>query len=576
VAAAALAVGCAPPGEDAPDGGSDGAAAETTGGAAAGAAKHAAHGHGPARPDGWEAGTTPLLEDIGEIHRPVTTDEPRAQRYFDQGLTLHYAFNHAAAARSFREAAHLDPACAMCWWGYALTLGPNINAGMEPGAAEEAIAAMARAREASDGATPVERALVRALAARYEAPSPADRSGLDSAYAGAMMELAARFEEDADLAILAAEALMVTSPWDYWRGDGTPKPVARRFLPLLERAMALAPGNPGGNHLYIHAVEAVHPERGVEAARRLEGLVPVAGHLVHMPGHIYIRVGRYAETVEANRRAIRADSVFARRMGLAGGVYELAYVPHNHHFLWAAATMMGRGELALEAARELAAEVDTARMREEGLTTLQHYWVSPLYARARFGRWDEILALDPFAEDLVYPNAVRSYTRALALVRKDRLSAAERELGELERALEDPALERVTVWGINATGDLMAIARDVVAGELAAARGRYDEAVRHLRRGVEREDALVYDEPPPWHHPVRQVLGAVLLEAGRPVEAEEVYREDLARFPANGWSLYGLSEALEAQGREREAEEARRRFREAWARADVTLTRSTL
>jgi tetratricopeptide (TPR) repeat protein len=516
----------------------------------------------------------PLLDGLGDHHHEVTTDVPEAQRFFDQGLILAFAFNHAEAARSFREAQRLDPGCAMCYWGEALVLGPNINAAMDPADAPEAWAALQRARELAPNVSERELAYIDALSERYTPEAPEDRSPLDRAYAEAMGEVTAQHPDDLDAQVLYAEALMDTTPWDYWQPDGEPKPVTATILATLDTVLDRAPDHPMANHLYIHAVEAERPELGLEEAVRLEDLVPGAGHLVHMPAHIYIRTGRYHEASRANQRAIEADERYLDQVD-AQGAYPLGYVPHNYHFLWSTATLEGRSEQAIQTAREMAALVDTSLMRERGLTTLQHYWITPLYALVRFGRWDEILDRAEPADDLVYPRGVWHYARGMALTRKGEFDAARHELSALRRLTDDPALEWVTVWDINKSRHILDIATHALAGELAAAAGELDAAIASLERAVEREDALNYDEPPTWHYPTRQSLGAVLLQAGRPAEAAEIYRQDLDAFPENGWSLFGLLEALRRQGQADEVADVERRFREAWRHADVTLTSSS-
>lgn len=517
--------------------------------------------------------SAPLLDGLGSHHHPITTDSPKAQRFFDQGLVLAFGFNHPEAARSFREAQRLDPGCAMCYWGEALVLGPNINASMDPTANPQAYAALQRARELADNATEREQAYIRALSERYAPVAPEDRSALDQAYAEAMGRVAARYPDDLDAQVLYAEALMDTTPWAYWQPDGTPKPITETILTTLEAVLERAPEHPMANHLYVHAVEARHPERGLDEAERLKDLVPGAGHLVHMPSHIYIRTGDYHAATMANQRAIKADKHYLEQVD-AQGAYRLVYVPHNYHFLWASATFEGRSALAIGAARDMAQLVDTELMREHGLTALQHYWITPLYALVRFGHWDEILAWPKPAEDLVYPRGVWHYARGMAFTRKGEFDAARGELAALRELTEDPRLKWVTVWDINKSRHILEIATYAVAGELAAAIGDFDAAVATLKQAVEQEDALNYDEPPTWHYPMRQSLGAVLLEAGRPAEAAAVYRHDLDHFPNNGWSLFGLLQALRRQGKAEEARDVERRFREAWRYADVTLTAS--
>ena len=520
-----------------------------------------------------EGRLAPRLDNLGDFHRPITTADPMAQRYFDQGLILAYAFNHAEAERAFREAARRDPKCAMCYWGIALVLGPNINAAMEADAVSPAYEAMQHALDCAEHATEKEQAFIHALAQRY-APQPTDdRAALDAAFAEAMRDVLERYPDDDDAATLFAESLMDTTPWNYWTPDGKPRPGTQEVLTALERVMARNPKHPGANHLYIHAVEAAHPERGIAAADRLRDLVPGAGHLVHMPGHIYIRVGRYHDAVIANERAIAADQEYITQCH-AQGLYPIGYMPHNRHFLWAAATMEGQSKRAIDAARHMAMHQDQSLMREPGFGTLQHYWITPVYALVRFGKWDEILADPKPAEDLLYPTGVWHYARGMAFLRKGRLEEANQALAQLAAVAADPALESVTIWEINTTASLLKIATDVLAGELAAAKGHVDEAVRHLEAAVAQQDALTYDEPPPFHYSVRQSLGAVLLEGGHPARAEQVYREDLTTYPENGWSLFGLRESLLAQGKTQQAEDVRQRFEQAWRYADVTLASS--
>ena len=522
------------------------------------------------RADGPRA---PLFADLGDHSHEVTTDSELAQRYFDQGLVLAFGFNHAEAHRSFLQAAELDPDCAMAWWGAAWVLGPNINAAMDPARAPEAWDLLQKAQDAAGNVTARERAYVEALAERYGPEPRDDRTGRDRAFAAAMGRVAADHPDDLDAQVLHAESLMDTTPWDYWQPDGEPKEVTRRILAILEDVLRRAPDHPLANHLLVHVVEAERPVRGLEEARRLEDLVPGAGHLVHMPSHIYIRLGRYHDATAANLRAIAADRRYLEQVD-AQGVYRLAYVPHNYHFGWATATLEGRSELALRLAREMAAAVDRDAMRRRPLTTLQHYWITPLYALVRFGKWDEVLAREEPAEDLVYPRAVRRYARGMAFARKGDLEAARAELARLDELRAHPDLEWVTVWDINKSRHILEIARHALAGEIHAAAGDFPAAVAALETAVEREDALNYDEPPTWHYPTRQSLGAVLLQAGRPARAAEVYREDLARFPDNGWSLFGLLTALRRQGEAGAARELEPRLREAWRHADVVLTAS--
>jgi hypothetical protein len=383
-----------------------------------------------------------------------------------------------------------------------------------------------------------------------------------------------RYPDDLDAATLFAEALMDTMPWQYWTKDGEPKPETGELLATLESILERNPDHPGANHMYIHAVEASpNPDRGIASADRLRNLVPGAGHLVHMPSHIYIRVGRYHDAVLANQRAIEADQDYITQCH-AQGLYPLGYMPHNHHFLLASAAIAGESELAIQAAHHTAAMADQKMMREPGYGTLQHYYSIPLYTLAKFGKWDEILAEPAPAEDLKYPTGVWHYARGLAFTAKGQPQEAAQELAQLKAIAADPSLEKVTIWDINTSSSLLNIASEVLAGELAAKQGDYENAIAYLETAVSLEDNLNYDEPPPWLSPVRESLGAVLLEAGRAAEAERVYREDLKRFPENGWSLYGLAQSLRVQGKAEEARTVQARFEKAWKYGDATLSAS--
>ncbi len=516
----------------------------------------------------------PLLQNLGTHVHPVSTKSPLAQRYFNQGLILHYSFNHAEALRSFEAAAKADPECAMAHWGAALTLGPNINAGMDKESVPIAWEHLSKALALSVKSSERERAYVQALAKRYDKDPNADRSKLDEAYADAMRDLAKRFPDDSDAGALCAEALMVLHPWDFWTRDGKIKPWTEEITNLLETVMAAEPNHPGACHLYIHAVEASRTaNRATAAADRLRHLVPGAGHMVHMPSHIYIRTGRYADGSEANEAAIKADQDYVSQCH-AQGIYPLAYMPHNWHFLWACATLEGRSERAIEAARTMADRVDSKTMRGPGMSTLQHYKATPILAYARFGKWDAILGEPEPEKDLPYLRSVWHYARGLAFTRTGKLAEADAELAKLRAFAEDPTMKQFSVWDINYGDKLLGIASAVVEAEIAAARKSWEPAIAALRRAVEMEDSLRYDEPSTWHHPVRQILGAVLLEAGKPKEAEEAYRQDLLEYPENGWSLFGLHLALKAQGKTFESEKLKGRFDLAFKRADVVLKSS--
>jgi tetratricopeptide (TPR) repeat protein len=519
----------------------------------------------------------PLLNNLGQHHHPISTDSALAQRYFDQGLILAYGFNHAEAVRSFQQAATLDPNCAICYWGLAYVVGPNINAAMEDEAVPTAYEAIQQAIALSQAhGSDREKAYIQALAKRYSPEPMEDRAALDIAYAKAMNQVAEQYPDDLDAATLYAEALMDTMPWDYWTTSGEPKPETQQLLSVLESVLRNDPNHPGANHLYIHAVEASpHPEWGEMAADRLRSLVPGAGHLVHMPAHIYINVGRYDDAVQANLKAIAADQDYLTQCHQQG-LYPVAYMPHNAHFGWSAAMLAGNRKVALDLANQTADLVDQNLLRESGYGTLQHYSVIPLYSLVKFGEWDKILAEPAPAEDLQYPMGVWHYAQGMALTRKGQIEDAKVALQKLRAIATSPALQTVTIWDINNTASLLNIGTEVLAGEIAAQENDYRSALRHLRQAVELEDNLNYDEPAPWYSPVRQTLGAILIKANRPHEAEGIYREDLERYPRNGWSLLGLAQSLEAQGKVAEAEVVYQRFKTAWQATDINLTASRL
>lgn len=529
-------------------------------------------GRSPDRaPAGLEDHRPRLLGGLGDHQRAVSTASPLAQRYFDQGFVLTYGFNHEGAVDAFGEAARLDPRCAMCFWGMAYALGPNINAPMGPEAASRAFTAVTEARARLEGASPLEREYVEALAARYAPdPQPADRSALDRAYAEAMRALAARHPDDLDAQVLFAEAVMDLSPWSYWEDDGSPRPGTLDALRAVEGVLARDPDHPGALHFLIHLVERFEPERAEAAADRLVSIAPDAGHLVHMPSHIYWRVGRYQDAWRVNAAAAASDVSYLAWCR-AVPFYGALYLTHNLHFQWAAAAAQGRGDEALAVARQLAAVVPRHEIAK--LPLLEDFVTIPVLTLVRFGRFDAVLGEPAPAPELRYATAFHAYARGLALVRAGRTADAEREIDALAAAARDPALGQL-VFVEGPVSRRLEIARHHLAGELAAAQGRSGAAVAELEAAVAVQDSLAYTEPPPFYFPVRQALGAVLLSAGRPADAEAAYRKDLAQHPKNGWSLFGLAEALRAQGRAADARWAEQGFEAAWSRADVTLRAS--
>jgi tetratricopeptide (TPR) repeat protein len=523
-----------------------------------------------ARKPGPNGELAPRLQDLGDHTFPVTTKSKKAQLFVNQGVNLAYAFNHAEAARAFREAARLDPTCAMAYWGEALVLGGNINAPMNPDDEPKALALAQKAVSLKAKATPREQALIDAVAQRYSGKKE-ERAARDKAYAAAMRDVHKRFPNDLDIATMYVESLMDLRPWGYWAPDGTPNENTNEIVKTLESVLAKDEDHPGANHLYIHAVEATNDAGKAEAAAdRLAALMPGAGHMVHMPGHIYVRVGRYADAASANQKAIAVDEDYISQCR-AQGLYPMAYYPHNLHFLWWAATFDGQRDLAIAAARKTASQVKDEALA--ALPLLAGFKVVPYYAMTRFGMWDEMLAEPQPSGDNVFLRTVWHYGRGMALVGKGRLDEADGELAQVEAALPDKALD-APLFSPNLGRSILSIAPDVLGGAIAAKRKDYDKAIARLDRAVRLEEGLVYTEPAEWAYPPRHLLGAVLLEAGRAKEAEVVYWDDLKRYPENGWALFGLAQALRAQGREDDAKAIDARFKKAWSRADVTLPAS--
>jgi tetratricopeptide (TPR) repeat protein len=506
----------------------------------------------------------PLYTDLGTHHKAVGTQVPLAQQYFDQGLRLVYGFNHAEAIRSFTRATELDPACAMCWWGIAYAYGPHVNAGMDSASGVKAYEAAQKAVSLSHKASPWKQAYIRAVAARYAPVPPANRAKLDSAYARGMADVARSYPNDLDAAALYAESLMDLRPWNYWTPQGKPYPATEEIVRQLERVIARNPEHPGACHYYIHAVEAVNPQLAVPCAERLARLMPGVGHIVHMPAHIYIRVGRYNDAAASNVHAIHTDETFIEGQKPVT-VYSLAYYPHNIHFLAFASAMAGRSAQAIEAARTLKSKVNLDVARQVAM--LQD--MVPYYALTltTFGRWDDVLAEPLPPSDIRMPLAMAYYARGVAYAAKGQLAEARTALDTVK------AIDAVTPADAPAKTSV-SIAVHALMGEIATRSGKFDEGIAHFREALKIEDAGLYFEPPKWYYPIRESLGAALLKAGQSAEAEAVYREDLKRFPENGWSLFGLAAALRAQGRSAEAAAVDQRFSKAWSAADVKLTAS--
>jgi tetratricopeptide (TPR) repeat protein len=514
-----------------------------------------------------------LIEGLGDYSMPITAKNADVQRWFDQGLAMTYGFNHDAAERSYLKAAELDPDCAMCWWGAALVLGPHVNAAMDPNNNPKAWDRLQRAQRTASGASEKEQAFIKALSSRYAESPPENRRPLDEAYAAAMAELAAKYPDDLDAVTLHAESMMDLQPWDYWDAAGQPKGHTAEVVSQLESVMARDPEHAGALHLYVHAVEASpDPSKGVAAADTLRELLPGSGHLVHMPAHIYARVGRWHDAVVANQNAIVADDSYLAACKPGPGVYPLGYVPHNHHFLWFAATMEGASEVARSAAAHTGERTsDPKLMRTPHLEAMQNFSLTPLYAAVRFGKWEEVTAMAKPADDLPYMQAMWNYAQAMAAAAQGRSQDARKFHEALVPATKDPAIEKLLAWDRYSLIGGVRVAERFVAAEIARSEKNYDEAIAALNAAVTIEDTLPYDEPPAWNWPSRLALGNVLLEAKKPAEAEQAFRDELQRNPENGWSLHGLARALKAQGRKQEAQEASDRFAKAWANADIEL-----
>ncbi len=548
---------------------------------------HAAHAHEPAGATGLSGGAhhhqgqpdpnngqddraPPELLNLGPHAFPVSTRNKLAQQFMNQGLNLSYAFNHGEAGRAFREAARLDPSLAMAYWGQALVLGPNINAPMEPKDEMPALQLVRKATSLSATASPREQALISALEKRYSGNADR-RKANDKDYAEAMREAHHRFPADPDIAMLYVESMMDLNSWGYWMRDGYPMRGTAEIVATTEEVIHRHPRHPAALHMYIHLVEATAtPERAEKAADTLLTLMPAAGHIKHMPSHIYMRVGRYEDAIKSNQEAVAADEAYLAQKR-PQGLYPIVYFPHNIHFLWAAATAEGQGRLAIESARKVASTVDDRTLAELPPTAV--FRVVPYWALARFGKWNEILQEPSPSGGNAFVSGSWHYTRGLAYAATRQLQKAEQELEALRRIMKDAPLDH-PLMSVNAARSVLSIGPEVLAGEIAAARGQSDAAISHLERAVRLEDALAYTEPPEWQSPPRLTLGAILLESGRPAEAETVYWEDLRRNRNTGWALYGLWQALRAQDKKDQAELIEARLKEAWARSDVKLNAS--
>jgi tetratricopeptide (TPR) repeat protein len=527
----------------------------------------------PAPPAYGVVGTPQVFEGMGTYTRPITTDSPEAQQYFNQGLNWLYAFNHDEAVRAFTRAAELDPGCAMAWWGVAYAQGPNYNDPiMTENRSAAAWEALQHALDRIDNETPAERALIEALTYRYENPAPEARTHLEVAFAGAMADAWAQYPDDSDVGTLYAESMMVQYPWELYTSDLQPaREDTLTTVAVLEQVLALDPYNPGANHLYIHAVEpSDDKDRGIAAADRLCDLVPDSGHLQHMPSHIYVQVGMWERSIEQNAKAMDSDAHY-RALSPEQGI-QFGYMTHNSHMLAFSAMMIGREREAMEAARAMWEDLPEQAIREVG--PFFDAWMCSVYdVQKRFGRWDDLLAEPAPPEYLPATTAVWRAHRAIAFAAKKDFKNAEREHMAFRSAMK--AIPETPLWNTYDTAvKFLLVSELFIAGEIALQKGKWAEAAKLLEEAAVIEDTLGYGEPPLWLQPVRHTLGAVYLKSGRYADAERVYREDLAQWRDNGWSLYGLSRALEEQGRTDEALAVKREYDRVWAGAEEQITTS--
>ncbi len=526
-----------------------------------------------------QRGGAPLLSGLGTHDHKISTEIPGAQRYFNQGLVLSFAFNHAESIRSFKAAQKLDPSCAMCFWGEALSRGPNINVTsdgkvvMSDNDRLEAFKAIERAKELMSSSTLKEQDYIIALSSRYNGQVGTDRSVLDRKYAQSMEELSKKYPDDMDASSLFAESLMNTMPWNYWAEDGNPKPDTVKVINSLEDVLEKAPDHPLAIHLYIHAVEASSsPERAEAAADRLGDLVPGAGHLVHMPAHIYWRVGRYHDASEANIRAAQVDEEYIAQCN-AQGFYPALYYPHNIHFLWAASTMEGRSGLSIESALKVAKYVGPEQIKQ--FPVVEFFHTVPLLSYVRFGKWKEILSYSAPEQDFKYSTGIYHYARGIAFSSLGKNEEALKELSYIKPLIDTPEIKNLVKSG-QPSAKLLEIADNLLLGQIEFKNGNYEASIISLKKAVSLQDDLPYTEPPFWYYPTRQSLGRVLTEAGKFAEAEAVFRKDLEDYPRNGWSMFGLYKVLEIQGKTKEAKKYKDKFDVIWQLSDIKLESSVI
>ena len=521
------------------------------------------------------AGEAPIFKGLGNLKYPVSTSSTKAQQYFNQGLTLLYAFNHSEAGRSFKAAIQLDSSFAMAYWGMAMVLGPNYNAALNPASLNEINLYINKAQQLAGRTKPNEQVLIQALRKRFpEANEVDDMTRYNAAYAEAMRTASLNFPNDVEIATLYAEALMNEHPWNLWLKDGTPQPWTSQILAQIESILKKFPEHPGAIHYYLHAMEASREAvKAVAAADKLLDLLPAAGHLVHMPAHIYIRTGQYHKGVLATEKARIADSNYITQCKVQG-TYPLLYYPHNTHFLAACAFLEGNSKKAIEAAKSVSDNADRKYINELG--TVQHYFNIPYYVMVHLAKWNEILLMPDPGSHLKYPRAIRHYARGVAHLAKGNVKESVKELISLKEIAKDESLKNLLIWETNSAADLVRIATLTLEGELAAYRSEYEASIALLKKAVEIEDKLTYQEPPDWFFSTRHTLGYILVKAGKFEEAQVIYEQDLSILPENGWALMGLYNSLKGQDRIQEASQVKKRFDEAWKWSDITIRASRL
>ena len=512
-----------------------------------------------------------IIEGLGNLHYPITTSSLKAQEFFEQGLRLVYAFNHWEAIQAFRAAAELDPDCAMAYWGLALAFGPNLNDWNPQDRERLALEAIKVAQSKKDRISSIEKELIDAMATRYDGNVHENRDSLNQAYAAAMVMLASKYQDDPEVQTLAADAIMNSMPWDYWQKDGAPKPATAQAQNILEVMLKKFPNHPGAHHLYIHLVEASPtPELALQSAEFLENAMPAAGHIVHMPAHIYVRVGQYSRSIESNLKAVKADEQYLSYSGNQG-MYRLMYYPHNVDFIAFSSYMEGRSNLGIQTALKLAYKGSFSKLSAPGFS--QYLTVEPMIAYTRFGKWHDILSLPDPGNEILYAQVMWRFSRGLAFIRTGHKTEAKKELFKLDSLNKLDTLKAIYI-SFNPVSSSSQIAVNLLSGEILMSENRVDDAIKEFNNAVLVEDSLRYNEPPDWKIPTRHFLGAALTDAGRFAEAEQIYLADLKVNRENGWSLTGLQKCLLKQGKKSELTATAKRFGKAWKNADIAITSS--